>query len=63
MLPRTDIPALGYTLTQSRKPRTGEKPLLVQFRNGWCDPKPYTAGQLDWNDTGHSWDVVAVKLA
>lgn len=59
-----DIPAPGFTLTKGRTPRTGEKPLRVQFRNGYVDTKhTYTAKQLRWNDTGHGWDVVAVRRA
>lgn len=52
----------GFTPTQGRKPRTGERKLRVQFRCGYVDDRhEYTAAQLRWTDTGDSWDVVAVK--
>jgi hypothetical protein len=61
---KRDVPAPGFTLTNGRKPRTGERKLHVQFRCGWVDERnEYTAGQLDWSDRGHGWDVVAVKRA
>ncbi len=44
-----------------RKPRT-ERPLMVQFRNGWI-VGPYKAGQLIWTDRGWESDIVAVEYA
>lgn len=48
------------TPTNGRKPRTGDKLLRVQFRNGQESRHEYTAGQLRWTETGGDWDVVAV---
>lgn len=45
-----------------RKPRTGDRPLRVQFRNGWI-VGPYTASQLVWEDRGWLSDIVAVEFA
>lgn len=64
--PPDDLPPLptGFKLTQGRKPRTGEAKLHVQFRCGYVDERnTYTAGQLRWDDTGHGWDIVAVRRA
>lgn len=59
-----DVPAPGFTLTNGRKPRTGEKKLHIQFRCGWVDERnEYTAAQIRWTDTGDDWDAVAVKRA
>jgi len=58
-----DIPAPGFTLTNGRTPRTGEKPLRVQFANGYVCKWTYTAKQLRFTDTGSDWDVVAVRRA
>lgn len=61
---KADVPAPGFTLTNGRKPRTGEKKLRVQFRGGWIDERnEYVAGQLRWTETGSDWDIVAVKKA
>ena len=51
------------TPTNGRKPRTGEKLLRVQFRNGLVSRHTYTAAQLRWTDTGDDWDVIAVGRA
>lgn len=54
----------GFTPTRGRKPRTGERRLIVQFRCGYVDKKhTYTAEQLRWSDTGDDWDIIAVKRA
>lgn len=65
MLPQKhDIPAPGFALTRGRKPRTNGAKLRVQFRNGYVDEKhEYVAEQLRWDDSGHPWDVVAVRRA
>lgn len=64
MLPLDPIPAPGFSLTQGRTPRTKDKPLMIQFRNGYIDRKhTYTAAQLRWTDTGDDFDVIAVKLS
>lgn len=56
------IPAVGFTLTKGRKPRTGGEKLQVQFANGMVDDKhEYTAEQMRWSDTGDEFDIVAVK--
>lgn len=61
-LPAESIPAPGFSLTKGRTPRTGEQRLRVQFRNGYVDGKhDYTVAQLRWEETGHPWDVVAVR--
>lgn len=49
--------------TLGRKPRTGEKKLRVQFRNGRTSLHTYTAGQLRWDERGCDWDVIAVEVA
>lgn len=60
---RHDVPAAGFSLTKGRKPRTGERPLWVQFAGGYVDTKhTYTAAQLRWDHTGSDWDIAAVKL-
>ncbi len=51
-----------------RKPRTGDRLLCVEFRNGLrpCElpvAKTYTASQLRWTDLGTDFDVVAVGYA
>lgn len=51
------------TPTNGRKPRTGDKPLRVQFRNGRTSLRSYSADQLRWSATGCDWDVVAVEIA
>jgi hypothetical protein len=51
------------TSTNGRKPRTGERKLRVQFRNGQLSAHTYTAAQLRWTDTGSDWDVVGVERA
>jgi hypothetical protein len=48
------------TPTNGRKPKTGDKRLLVQFRNGQSGT--YTAAQLRWTDTGSDFDAVAVEV-
>lgn len=53
--------AAGFTPTKGRKPRTGEARLEVQWRNGMIDRWTYTASQLRWDDTGHDFDVLAVR--
>lgn len=37
--------------------------LKVQFANGWIAPTTYTAKQLRWDNTGHPFDVAAVRKA
>lgn len=49
------------TPTNFRRPRTGEKMLRVEFRNGWLSKHEYTADQLRWSDTGCAWDIVGVE--
>ncbi len=64
MASQHDIPAPGFTLTKGRTPRTGEKPLRVQFANSYVDEKwTYRAAQLRWDHTGSDWDIIAVKRA
>jgi hypothetical protein len=47
--------------TNFKKPRTGDRPLRVQFRNNMV--RVYTAGQLRWTDSGSDFDVVFVEFA
>jgi hypothetical protein len=51
------------TPTHFRKPRTGERMLRVQFRNGLVSRHTYTADQLCWQDRGWDFDIVAVERA
>lgn len=52
-----------WTPTKWRKPKTGDKPLMVRFRNGVESRYSYTAGQLVWADRGWDFDIVAVARA
>lgn len=47
--------------TRGRTPRTEERKLWVQFRNGRVSRFEYTARQLRWSQTGDDWDVIAVE--
>ena len=47
--------------TFGRKPKTGDKPLFVRFRNGMESRFSYVAKQLRWTDTGDDWDIVGVR--
>jgi hypothetical protein len=49
--------------THGRKPRTGERPLLVRYRNGLESKTTYVARQLRWTHLGDDWDIVAVARA
>ena len=51
------------TPTKWKQPRTGERPLRVQFRNGLVSRWTYTAQQLRWSDSGSDWDVIGVERA
>lgn len=51
----------AWTETKWRKPRTGEKPLRVKWRNGNESTHEYTADQLIWADRGWDFDVIAVR--
>lgn len=63
-LPLDPIPAAGFEPTQWCAPPTGDMDLIVQFRNGYVDRKnTYKARQLRWNNTGHAWDIIAVRAA
>lgn len=53
---------MKWTPSQFRKPRTGDKPLMVEFRNGVIGG-PYTSSQIRWSDSGHDFDVVKVARA
>lgn len=59
----------GFTPTQWREPKTGDKQLRVVFRNGQVSKHTYTARQLVWDDRSAdvsealaAWDVVAAKF-
>jgi hypothetical protein len=47
--------------TNFRRPKTGDKPLKVMFRNGLESRFEYTAAQLVWADRGWDFDVVKVR--
>jgi hypothetical protein len=50
--------------THGRKPRTGERPLLVRYRNGLESKHTYTVRQIArWSHTGDDWDIMAVARA
>jgi hypothetical protein len=51
------------TPTNFRKPKTGDRQLRVQFRNGRTSLHTYSARQLRWTDTDSDWDVVGVERA
>jgi|TARA_R100000093_G_C1922279_1_gene66029 hypothetical protein len=55
--------APGFTATEGRTPVTDQR-LTIQFRCGYVDLKhSYLVGDIRWNNTGHPWDVLAIKLA
>jgi hypothetical protein len=49
--------------TKGRKPRTGERPLYVRFRNGTEPKEPAPADKWCFEDRGWSTDIVAVRLS
>jgi hypothetical protein len=49
--------------TQGKRPRTGDKPLHIKFRNGLESKVTYTAGQLRFTQVGDPWDVTHVARA
>lgn len=49
--------------TNGRKPRSGEKPLRIKFRNGLESQQTYTAAQLRWTQVGDPWDIIEVARA
>jgi hypothetical protein len=50
-----------WVTTNGRRPRTGDRPLLVKFRNGLESKKSYTADQLRWSQINNDpWDIVEV---
>lgn len=51
------------TPTKWKRPRTGEKPLRVQWRTGELSKYTYTASQLIWDDRGWDHDIIAVEVA
>jgi hypothetical protein len=53
---------MKWTPTKWKRPKTGEKPLMVRFRNG-VEGGPYLARQLVWDDRGWDFDVVEVARA
>ena len=59
-----DIPADGFTLTHGRQPKTKDKPVIVQLRNGFVAmDHPMPADKWRWDDTGSGADIAAVRLA
>lgn len=54
---------MNWVETQGRKPRTGDRPLQLKFRNGIETMKTYTAAQIRWSQVGDDWDVMAVRRA
>jgi hypothetical protein len=55
---------MKWVETNGRKPRSGDKPLLIKFRNGLESKVAYRADQIArwWHD-GSDWDVIAVRRA
>jgi hypothetical protein len=51
---------VNWVQTNGRKPRTGDKLLLLKFRNGLESKKGYTANQIRWSQVGDPWDVIEV---
>ena len=52
---------MKWVETHGRRPRTGDKPLYVRFRNGLESQRTYTADQLRWTQVENDpWDIVAV---
>lgn len=51
------------TPTKFRQPRTGDRLLRVQFRNGLVSRWTYTAKQLRWSETGGDFDIIGVERA
>lgn len=54
---------MRWVETHGRKPRTGEKPLWIKFRNGRESRFTYTAAQIRWSNSGSEWDAVEVSRA
>ncbi len=54
---------MNWVETHGRKPRTGEKPIHVRFRNGLESRQTYVASQLRWSQVGDDWDVTHVARA
>lgn len=52
----------GFTPTKWREPKTGDKKLIVMFRNGWISRFAHTAKQWRWTDEGSDGDIVGVKF-
>ena len=46
-----------------RRPKTGDRLLRVQFRNGLVSRHEYRADQLVWDNRGWDFDIVAVEKA
>jgi hypothetical protein len=54
---------MKWVATHGRKPRTGERPLFVKFRNGLESKETYSASQLRWSHVGDPWDIMEVARA
>jgi hypothetical protein len=54
---------MTWVETNFRKPRTGDKPLRVMWRNGEESKHSYTADQLVWKDRGWDFDILKVRRA
>lgn len=53
---------MKWAETKGRKPRTGDKPLRLRFRNGVESRWTYKAAQIRWTDTGSDWDATEVRI-
>jgi hypothetical protein len=63
-LPSWPIPYPGFERNPGMMPETGDTRILIQFANGWIDPKPYKASDFrNWKKTGSDWDIAAIGLA
>lgn len=51
------------TPTKWRPPRTGDKLLRVQFRDGTISKEALPASKWNWADRDYAFDIVACELA
>jgi hypothetical protein len=55
---------MKWVETLGKRPRTGEKPLHIRFRNGLESRQTYIAVQIArWDHRGDDWDVTHVARA
>jgi hypothetical protein len=51
-----------WTPTEWRRPRTGETPLRVKFRDGEVSKEALPAAKWNWEDRDYAFDIVEVKI-